>query len=618
MEMFKIITCVALSLPLLAGAAGEPVEIKVDPAVVRNIGGVKEFNREQFITIHEAFGSIDMDENDVHYLEEVLDARYGRDGGFITWMAGEVSADPANPNMPNIQALEKILKKYRAEVDDFRMTPKHMREVVFCADPGLMLGRPENTFTEWGPRSFDAAAEFTAQLLKLGFSDNDRPRYLEVFNEPFVHADDIGTTVEIMSEQHNVVAKRVREVNPDVLVGGYAAAWVEVEQRNFGHWNSWQKTFMDIAGENMDFFSYHIYDGVNVKGTPRNRTGSNSEAIMDLIDSYSHIKFGVAKPLMITEYGKIPKGNMGTLPYSAERSAGMLYSAMGQLMTFMDHPDRFLKVIPFFLGRATWTYDMTKDPVPGEANPFLLWRKTAEGDFVETDLSLFYQFWKGVGGEWRESSSSNPDVRVHVLADDECLNIVLMNLDVAAKTVNLSGLKELDVDEIVLRTLTTNGTEPVLGQRYVDKVPTSLELEVGEVALLQVEFADEAKASSAVHEYRVYATDYLKEIEADKPVEFKFVDVPTGKGIAVLRMSPGRELGKQVLPNSIAFNGKELAIPTNWAGDDQAGRGNFFGMIEVPVPMKDVRKANTVKITYPDSGGKVACVVLQVNRIEKR
>lgn len=608
--------CAAILL-LASCTFAETVEIKLNPACVRDIGGVTQFDRTQFITIHEAFGSIDMDANDVHYLEDVLEARYGRDGGFITWMAGEVSADPSNPDMPDIQSLEKILKKYRAEVEDFRMTPKHMREVVFCAHPDLMHGMSNNTFTAWGPRTYAAAAEFTAQLLKLGFSDDERPRYLEVFNEPFVKAKKIHTTVEALSEQHNVVAKRVKELTPEVLVGGYAAAWVEVEDRNFGHWDSWQKTFMDIAGENMDFFSYHIYDGVNVMGSPRNRTGSNSEAIMDLIDSYSHIKFGVAKPLMITEYGKIPKGNMGTLPYSAERSAGMLYSAMGQLMTFLDHPDRFIKVIPFFLGRATWTYDMTKDPVPGEANPFLLWRKTADGAFVETDLSLFYQFWKGVEGEWRRSASSNPDVRVHVLVDGKRLNVALMNLDVEAKTIHLTGLKKLDAAAISLRTLTTNGKKPVLGQRTMDKAPASLELESGEAALLMIDLKKRFAPKRGVREHRMYATEYLKDITADEPVAFKFVNVPTGKGSAVLRVSPGRELGKQVLPSSIKFNGSELPIPNNWAGDDQAGRKNFFGMIEFPVPMEMVRGANQVEITYPDSGGKVACVVLQVNRIEK-
>lgn len=615
--MYMIMLSVVLALPVIGVAGLEKVEIKLDPAVVRNIGGVTEFNRDQFITVHEAFGSIDMNEDDLHYLEDVLDARYGRDGGFISWLASEVSADPKNPDMPDIKVLKEKLKEYRKEYDGRRMTPKNMKAVVLCTHPDLMHGMSKNTFTEWGPRTYEGAAEFTAQLLKNGFSDEERPQFLEVFNEPFVKAKKIGTTVEAMSEQHNVVAKRVKELNPDVMVGGYSAAWVEVEQNNFNHWNSWQKTFMDIAGENMDFWSYHIYDGVNVMGTPRNRTGSNSEAIMDLIDTYSHMKFGVAKPLMITEYGKIPEGNMNSLPYSAERSAGMLYSAMGQLMTFMDHPDRLMRVIPFFLGKATWTYGMKNEHVPGSANPYLLWRMLADGSFVETDLTLFYQFFKGVEGEWRRSLSSNPDVRVHLLADGKRLNVLVMNLDRESKDIRLSGLSDLKAESVTYRNLTVNGTKPILGQRSMDKIPASLELEFGEAALLMIDLIQAVKPKGDIYEYRMYATDYLKDIEAGKPVEFKFTNVPTGKGTAVLRLSPGRELGKQVLPDSVKFNGKELQVPSNWAGDDQAGRKNFFGMIEVPVSMETVRGINQVKVVYPDSGGKVACAVLQVNRHEQ-
>lgn len=603
-----------ISMLFVTSALAETVEVTVDPDCVRNIGGVETFNRAQFITIHESFGSTDMNDDDLRYMEDVLGAGYGRDGGFLTWIAGEVPANPRHPDMPDIKVLKQKLKEYRKEYDGRRMTPENMREVILCADPGLMHGRTNNTFTAWGPRDYESVAEFTAQLLKNGFNDQERPRFLEVFNEPFVHAKKIGTTIEAMSEQHNVVAKRVKELNPDVMVGGYAAAWIEVESRNFGHWNDWQKTFMDIAGENMDFFSYHVYDGVNVQGSPRNRTGSNSEAIMDLIDTYSQIKLGVAKPIMITEYGKIPGGNMNSMPYSAERSAGMLYSAMGQLMTFMDHPDCLLRTIPFFLGKATWTYGMKNEYVPGEANPFLLWRKLADGTFVETDLSLFYQFWKGVEGDWRQSGSSNPDVRVHALADGKRLSVILMNLDHTAKQIELSGLDDVSATAISLRTLTTNGKKPVLGQRTMDKIPATLELESGEAAMLMMDVEAVAKPQARTQEYRVYATEYLKDIEADKPLNFTFLKVPTGKGTAVLRLSPGRELGTQVLPSSIQFNGRELTMPTNWSGDDQAGRANFFGMIEVPVPMDAVTETSHVKIIYPDSGGKVACVVLQVNR----
>ncbi|MDZ8117522.1 hypothetical protein [Pontiella agarivorans] len=614
MRKLKAVAAAAVLVPLLGGAEAEQVEVKLDPAKIRNIGGVSVFDRNQFITIHEGFGSTDLEDADLKYIEEVLEANYGRDGGLLSWMAEDLPADPKNPDMPDMQHIRTYFdKKFRTEYDGRRMIPSNMEKVILCTHPEIMHGHAENTSTPWGPKTPEATAEFTAQFLKQGFSDAERPKILEVYNEPFVKADRIPTTVEAMCMQHNVVAKRVKELTPDVMVGGYSAAWVEVESRNFEHWKSWQQTFMDIAGENMDFWSYHIYDGVNVKGTPRNRTGSNSEAIMDLIDTYSHMKFGVAKPIMITEYGKIPEGNMSTMPYSAARSAGMLYSAMGQLMTYMDHPDRLMRVIPFILGKALWTYDMTTDPVPGEANPYLLWRRRADGSFAETDLSKFYYFWKGVGGEWRESRSSCPDVRVHMLADGKRLNVIFMNLDEHPKQVRLSGLAGLETDGVRIRSLTTNCERPILGEHPVSAVPSNLDMEEGDAVLLMIDLKEPLRTNGQVREHRVYATDYLQDIEAGKTISFTFRNVPTGNGTAVLRLSPGRELGKQPLPSTISLNGTKLEIPTNWAGDDQEGRANFFGMVEFRVPMEALKQTSVLEMVYPDSGGKAACAVLQVN-----
>ena len=600
-------------------AQSEVVEVHLSPNFIRNIGGVTTFDRDQFITVHESYGSKDMTDDELHYLEDVLDARYGRDGGLLSWQATHTKADPNNPDMPDVEDIKRGAEAYRKSlVGRQRELSEKMKEVVICTHPEIMHATPDNEHVPWGPRSYEGVAEYTAQFLKHYFTDSERPRYLEVFNEPFVKIKNIkGASVQTMSEQHNVVAKRVKELNPDVLVGGYAAAWIELEHRNFGHCNDWQKAFMDIAGENMDFFSYHLYDGVNVEGAPRDRTGSNSEAIMDIIDTYSHLKFGVAKPLMITEYGKIPDGNMGMMDYSPERSAGMLYSFNGQHMTFMDHPDRLIKTIPFILGKAMWTYELKGEGKPGQANPFLLWRKTAEGDFVTTDLTLFYDFWKGVEGEWRVSQSSNPDVRVQFLADRDRLIVILGNLAFEPHTVQLTGLEGVNVKAVQARSLMTHGEQPIVDQRSMDRIPSTVNLQPGMGLMLFVDLEHTKRPKAQVKEYRVYATDYLKDIEADQPIEFQFDNTPSGTGTAVLRVSPGRELGKAVLPTSIKFNGHSLKIPTNWAGSDQAGRSNFFGMIEFNVPMKHVAQTNEVEIIYPDSGGKIACAVLQINRNEK-
>ncbi|WP_111979612.1 beta-agarase [Algibacillus agarilyticus] len=618
MKYTRLIIAASIAASMLKPVFAEVVDVHLAPTTIRDIGGITQFNRSQYITLHESFGSGDLSEEDLLHIENELEAEFGRDGGLISWLANDIPADSKNPKMPDVSKMKDLFqKKFYENGSDIRLNAENMRNVILCTHPEKMHGHKNNKSYAWGPYSAEATAEYTAHLLKYGFTDKNRPRAIEVYNEPFVKAKKIPTNIEEMSKQHNVVAKRVKELNPDVMVGGYSAAWVEFESGNWNNWNNWQKKFMDIAGENMDFWSYHIYDGVNVMGTPRARTGSNSEAIMDIIDTYSHIKFGVAKPIMVTEYGQIPAGNMSTMPYSEARSAGMLYSALGQLMTFMDHPDRLIRTVPFILGKASWTYGMANDYVPGDANPYLLWRRLADGKtYVETDLTKFYYFWKGVKGEWRLSSSSNPDVRVHMLADNNRLNVIMMNLDSESKQIALNGLKTIKTDAVTIRSLTTHAEKPVLAEKALQKMPESLELSAGEIVMFQLEMKHSLPVKGKVKEHRIYATDYLQDIKGNQQLNFTFNGVPTGKGSATLRLSPARELGKQPLPSKISINGTPLALPTNWAGDNQKGRKMFYGMVELDIPMAALKEKSTVSLSYPDDGGKIASAVLQINRVE--
>ncbi|MGC6455251.1 MAG: beta-agarase [Coraliomargaritaceae bacterium] len=615
MSWFKVssairITCLLILGSVVADAKEEPVELFLYPHLKRSIGGVSEFKREQFITIHEA-----PIEEDWSYWENELEIAYGRDGGKRSGVRSRTPEDPNRKGFPDLNALRRMGRQYRkayAASDYYR--PKFTRETILCTHPEYYFAKAEQNHAPFGPKTYEAAAEFTAHYLKEFWTDESRPRYLEVFNEPFVHAEEIGATVEGFCEQHIAVARRVKELNPDVLVGGYTAAWVEVDARNFEHWNNWQKKFMDLAGEEMDFFSYHIYDGINVKGESRNRTGSNSEAILDLIDQYSYLLFGYAKPLVISEYGFIPEGNMGTMPYSSKRSADMLRSIMGQLMTFMDHPDRLIKTVPFILDKGLWTYGLKNEHIPGEANPFLLQRKLADGTFVKTDLIQFYKFWKGINGHWLYSRSDDPDLRCHFLSEKNTRHVILMNLEKTTREVRIRGLEELPADRVLLRSLRTDGMAPVIEESEYSQTPETLLLYPGQSLILSIESTRIDPPLATVEETRYHASDYLKPIIAHTPNYFAINHVNPGKGDAILRLSFGRDHRKNRKPE-VFFNNQKLDVPDDWSGDNQNGRTNFFGMLEVPVPMEAIRESNQISVVFPDDGGKVSSTILQVNRV---
>ncbi len=596
--------------------AEDLVTVTVEPTTIRNIGGVTKFQREQYITMHSGPDEIEYTDEDLVYLEDELEISYGRDGGTRSLWRSKTPEDPKRPGFADLDKMREFCAQNKEKMKgNRRFREASTRETIITTHPQLFYAKPDQKGAAWGPKTNEAAAEFDAHFTKEFWDDAGRPKYFEVFNEPFVHAEEIGATIPGYCEQHNVVAKKMKELCPDVLVGGYTAAWPELEERDFEHWNNWQKTFMDLSGEHMDFFSTHIYDGVNVTGDPVNRTGSNSEAILDMIDAYSFIKWGKAKPQVISEYGLIPnaKGEKAK-GYSKQRDALMLRSFNGMLSTFMDHPDILIKTVPFIIGKAEWTY-VDKIATPENPWPFVMWRKV-DGAFVKTELPMFYQFWKGVKGEWRKSASSDPDVRTHVLQDGKRMHVILTNLEEEIRVVDLKGLESIAAEKISIRSMTTHGDAPMLTQKDVSEMPKQLTLQVGENVMLQIDTKEPLATTKTQREYRCFATTYLQEIKANEPVNFTFEKVPTGKGSAVLRLSIGRKQGASLQP-SVKVNGKDYMIAKDWSGYDQAGRKSFFGVIEVPIAsLEDLKKTNSVELTFPDDGGKVAAAVLQVNREE--
>ena len=119
--------------------------------------------------------------------------------------------------------------------------------------------------------------------------------------------------------------------------------------------------------------------------------------------------------------------------------------------------------------------------------------------------------------------------------------------------------------------------------------------EMAEALLMALRIArkkNRVALSSAIHpHYREVVRTYLA------PGPFELVELPIG--------DDGRT-DLSSLAESEEFAAVALQSP------------NFFGVIECPVPMERVEETCLVEVTYPDSGGKVACAVLQVNRVMPR
>ncbi|MGM8362013.1 hypothetical protein ACSV4D_08875 [Flavobacterium sp. ARAG 55.4] len=375
------------------------------------------------------------------------------------------------------------------------------------------------------------------------------------------------------------------------------------------------KTFMDIAGESMDFFATHIYDGINVTGAFNYRSGSNSEAILDLIEAYSYIKWAKVKPHLISEYGYTAKGMQGK-PYSPESDGTCLLSYNKILMTLLDKPDRVLKAVPFIVGRAPWFY---KDPKNTEGNPYpwVISRKMPDGSYQLTHLVKFYELWKGVEGKNIAISSNNPDIQVSGYRSNGKTFIAVNNLDDSEQKVNLDFPNNSSklINKVSIRKLFLDEKGIPQLQYMKNNKLDELVLKAGETVVLDCD-TKKIEFSNKLNEENYYATTYLQKIEANKPLTFeieKAVASNTGKAYIRMGISRVHQLSKSPI---VTINGTEVSVPNNWAGYDQAPREQFFGVIPIPIDIRLIKEVkNTISITFPDAGGFVSSVILNQERL---
>ena len=457
------------------------------------------------------------------------------------------------------------------------------------------------------------------------------PEFFEPMNEPFVHAGDsqfsdapsTDAMRQKMAELYAAIGEAVDNTPAlaDLKVVGYASAWPSVELWDFGHWDSRMKMFMDVAGDHMDAFSTHLYDGVNVTGQNNRRSGSNSEAILDLIETYSYAKWGFVKPHAITEYGGIEQGYGET--YSDIRSAQSLRSINHILFNLLERENDIDISIPFIGDKATWFLDPENNCEPYGS---VLWRpdnpdlSDCSGSFTYTWRVHFFDLWKDVDGRRGRIQTSDPDVQAQLFVDGSTAYVAVNNLSDNTAAIDLefvSGLAGLQNVEIrTMEIPISDSLEPSYTESTQSSAPESVTLETGGTAVLVYNFDSPIEFSNTIRSSKYYTSQHLQQITADQPISFSFHDVQTSTaGDSTLRMAIGRKHNMSKAPE-VKVNGTVVDVPNDWAGYDQGNRDDFFGVIEIPVPIALLATSNEVEVTFPDSGGRISSMILDVEAID--
>ncbi|WP_068473589.1 hypothetical protein [Saccharicrinis aurantiacus] len=635
--MKNIITLI-IAILFITEFTNAQVAVDVNLNVKHIVGGKSTFDREKYITLHAGLHHGEWPNEtmrDTFLLN--YDVYLGRENGTLPGNIRRIGEDPNKPGWPNVKDIEKLgkilKKKYASKPLEKSIEERSKVMMIGGQFNNYPTGKPipmYKGYEPWTIANNEAAAEYYANFIKEAFGDDGeaQPKYLEVINEPFVKAGSYGTTRQAISEYHVAVAKRVKELNPDVLVGGYTAAYPEYSAGNstFGHWNNNWKRFIDVAGKDMDFFSLHIYDGMAREGVENYyRCGSNMEAMLDIIEAYSMIKLGEVKPFIISEYGYYWQRET-IEKYTKEFDWQNLRSFSTIMMQLMAKPDVMECTMPFMLLQGNWW--KPKNDSPTAKYPYRLFRqkKDVEGqtgdEYEFTELVKFYQLWSDVKGTRIDTKSADIDIQTDAYVDGKKMYLILNNMETTPQTLNLNLVdsKKNKVQSIKLKHLYEVNELPILDEKQLDINTKEVTLSQSATMILEYTFKKNINISETNHETKVYADSYLKKIEAGKKNSFEFKSdklIKAANGELVLRLGMGREHPGEnasfVYPE-VYFNGTKINVPTDWRGDDQSTRARFFGVLEIPVPyhlLDDTLSSQKVEVQFSNTGGFISSAVLQ-------
>jgi hypothetical protein len=605
MKDFFFRSVLAGSLFLFVSCSFAETRVSYDFSVQRSIGDESALAREKFFNIHAnpAYGPIARED---HELLQSYGIRYGRGfNGPFWYFQSKHSLEASYLNEAQASAMSRaITDLYETQIT----YPYVDRRLVVTDHPGDAFHMEMD---------LESAADWAVTFFQYFFNDTSRPLFYEPMNEPFVHANNFGKdeneVIQRMAELYREIGKAFDASGLDVKVVGYASAWPSVELKDFWHWNTRMKMFMDVAGEYMDGISTHLYDGTNVTGQDNRRSGANAEAILDLIETYSYIKWGFVKPHAITEFGDIPKGYPEH--YTPEKSSQEHRAYNHILFNLFERQDRILTAIPFITTKSPWFYEES-----GRFEAYLadLWRpdpssiiKGQVQNYFFTKKIDFYELWKGVQGERAWIHSDNPDVAAATFVDGARTFICLNNLDDFEQTIQLQNkAKKWKLESARLRRLHVPPREAgIYTDEALDSELKTVTLQPYETVVIVYDYTQPLVFKEAVACRTHYSKTYLQPIKANEVLSFTFHNLPSGLKHASLRLSMGRKPECSRKPQ-LRVNGQPVEVPTNWAGYDQANREDFFGAIPVPLPVERLQETVTVECIFPDDGGHISSIVL--------
>ncbi len=667
---------IVLSLFAFQLVTAQTANVDVNLNIKHTVGGVSDFGRERHITLHAALSEPDWigEEDKIEYLLNDLDVYLGRDNGSASWKFQATPGDPDRLNKADIGELrlfgDRWLTQYEETIEDVEKYENRSKGMIMGTNPHPTYPTLDYNFIsggagiQWIPQDIETSAEWMVEYLDHFFVDSfDKegellPEYWEVINEPDMlmnTGEFMVTSWEDLWEYHNLVAKGVKErmgskapkiggmtwglhdffaedlnrfrtvgytdtfygnTVEDEIAKAHARKQTESEYLNVsGPWTQWDvlwKGFMDNAGENMDFYSVHVYDWpIYDADGGATRSGGHTEAMLEMIEWYDVYKNGKEnrKPIIISEYGAV-QGKWEPKPHQRRYDWENLKPFSSMMMQFLERPDYIQKTLPFTPVKAEWWKAAT-----GNDYHYRMMEQKGD-DWVWTDYIKWYQLWADVEGTRVDTQSTDPDVQVDCYVDGNTAYLILNNLEDEETHINLNFFDATTnpVESVNVKHLFLQGEQDItLSNNTSNTAPSSVKLASDATMILKYEFANSVLINETSVETKYYgesvnggAEPHRIEIaNGDNTFQINGVDVPTN-GEAMLKITGALfddddDKAGFLSIDKLTVNGTEVETPLDWRGTRQ-NRGKYFGTLEIPVPVSALKSENTFNVDFRHVG----------------
>jgi len=619
--------------------AGTPIQ--VNAGIHRFVGRSREFDRSRFFNIHgdsyvpPTERALLSDPNEIYTFPARFANAIDQIASRIWWPPPapadpKIPEDPSNPGFPDLVELDGSIDSYESgftmgqrfePLVDYEATA----EDTFITISGRNIGGryPDYLLTEPGtgrlttdiPLNYPGFATFINRVLDNTnrlFPTNRERIIFEIMNEPnFTSAPNYND--QDIVNLHAQIPPLVRPSHPDMLIGGPSFGGTGF--RDFSSWELF-KSVMDGAGSQLDFFSFHPYDRYDLSASALSRgvitSAGRVSANMDLIENYSANNLGGAKPHAITEYGDwiLTNSPNYTLYPREQRMWDQVVAILEKMMVFMDRPDRLLTAIPFintFSGGS---------PSADSAFSTNLFAQEADGTVIETTVAMLYRLLHDVTGDYVAVDSGSLDIQAQAFRDGNTLYILLNNLETSAQLISVDVIAGQfgTVDSVIRRRLRyiSNVANYDSGTAIPSVDLPCLTLDPQEKSLLIVSLGGTQTYDAAVNERIFYGTNTVQEILASGNVTTSLTLDLAQAVSAKLRFGFFRPSDSVVPDLTATINSNPINLPGGslLAYDDTDARSTSR---EIDVPLSMLNDgANTVTISFPNSGGHLMSVVAVV------